>query len=45
MADALTVSDLRFCEIGEERDGVTVDVGQLPAIKRGHSDSVVSDCD
>jgi hypothetical protein len=33
MADAVRVPDLHFCEIGQERDGVTVDVGQLPAIK------------
>jgi hypothetical protein len=45
MADAVRVSDLHFCEIGQEHDGVTVDVGQLPAIIGRHSASTVSDCD
>ena len=43
MADAVRVSDLHFCEIGQERYGVTVDFGQLPAIKGRHCVSVVSD--
>jgi hypothetical protein len=42
MADTVTLPDLHFCEIGQDRDGVTADVGQLPAIKGRHS---VSDCD
>jgi hypothetical protein len=45
MADAVKVPDLHFCEIRQERDGVTVDVGELPASKGGHSVSAVSDCD
>jgi hypothetical protein len=43
MADAVRVSDLHFCEIGQEHDGVTFDFGQLPAIKGRHSVSAVSD--
>jgi hypothetical protein len=45
MADAVRVPDLHSCEIGPERDGVTADVGQLPAMKGLHSVSAVSDCD
>jgi hypothetical protein len=45
MADTVTVPDLHFCEIGQERDRVIVDVGQLPAIKGRHSPSAVSHCD
>jgi hypothetical protein len=41
MAGAVRVPDLHFCEIGQERDGVTVDIGQLPAIKGRHSVSAV----
>jgi hypothetical protein len=45
MADAVRVRNLHFCEIGEERNGVTADVGRLPAIKGRHSVSAVSGCD
>jgi hypothetical protein len=45
MAGAVRVPELHFCEIGQERNGVTVDIGQLPAIKGRHFVSAVSDCD
>jgi hypothetical protein len=45
MAGAVRVPELHFGEISQERNGVTVDIGQLPAIKGRHSVSAVSDCD